>query len=55
MLPEMMQFQKALMNMAGDATGQQVLRMLRLDGFATADPTMFDSIAKRMDAVRRAG
>jgi phosphonate transport system substrate-binding protein len=54
-LPEMAHFQTALMNMAGDATGQQVLRMLRLDGFATADPAMFDGIAERMHAVRRAG
>jgi phosphonate transport system substrate-binding protein len=54
-LPEMARFQTALMAMESDAAGRQVLRMLRLDGFAKADPGMFDSIADRMDAVRRAG
>ncbi|MGL4438702.1 MAG: PhnD/SsuA/transferrin family substrate-binding protein [Bosea sp. (in: a-proteobacteria)] len=47
--------QAALYDMAGDPVGRRVLDLLRLDGFARADPSLFDGIAARVDIVRRAG
>ncbi|MGL4438565.1 MAG: PhnD/SsuA/transferrin family substrate-binding protein [Bosea sp. (in: a-proteobacteria)] len=47
--------QRALYDMADNPVGRRVLELLRLDGFSRADPSMFDSIALRVDLVRRAG
>lgn len=44
----------AFLNMAGDPEGRRVLSALRLEGFASADPSLFDPIAEKMDLVRRA-
>ncbi|WP_217126740.1 PhnD/SsuA/transferrin family substrate-binding protein [Hydrogenophilus thiooxidans] len=46
-IPEALEtrFRTALLNMADDANGAQLLRLLRLDGFTTADDTLYDSIA----------
>jgi hypothetical protein len=35
--------------------GQFVLRLLRLDGFAEVEPTLFDAIAAKSDLVKRFG
>lgn len=48
-------FQAALAGMAHEPTGRRLLAMLRLDGFAAADPTLFDGIARLVETVRRAG
>ena len=47
--------QGALYDMAGDPVGRRVLELLRLDGFARPDPSLFDGIAARVDLVRQAG
>jgi phosphonate transport system substrate-binding protein len=47
--------QDALYDMADDPIGRRVLELLRLDGFARPDPSLFDGIAARVDLVRRAG
>lgn len=43
---------EAFLGMDGDADGREVLRLLRLDGFAVADPSLYDGIAAMYDAVR---
>jgi len=48
-------FQQALIDMPSDRTGRSVLALLRLDGFVTEDPVLFDSIARRVDLVRTLG
>jgi len=48
-------FRRALIDMPTDQTGRSVLSLLRLDGFATGDPALFDSIAGRVDLVRASG
>jgi phosphonate transport system substrate-binding protein len=46
---------QALLTMPDDETGRGVLAQLRLDGFATGEPSLFDSIAARVDLVRTLG
>lgn len=46
---------RALIDMPSDETGRHVLSLLRLDGFAQGAPSMFDSIASRVDLVRTLG
>jgi phosphonate transport system substrate-binding protein len=46
---------RALLDMPGDETGRNVLALLRLDGFARGEPSLFDSIAARVDLVRTLG
>lgn len=46
---------QALLTMPDDETGRSVLAQLRLDGFATGQPSLFDSIAARVDLVRTLG
>jgi phosphonate transport system substrate-binding protein len=53
--PDTARFGQSLRAMAHDAVGRQVLRTLRLDGFAAAEPSMFENISDRMNAVRNAG
>lgn len=48
-------FQRALIDMPNDPTGRSVLALLRLEGFATEDPSLFDSIARRVELVRALG
>lgn len=45
--------QTGLRGMAADPTGQRVLGLLRLDGFALADPGLFETIAERVALVGR--
>ena len=45
----------AFMAMAEDPAGQEVLNMLRLDGFTHGEPTLFESIAQKFELVRSLG
>ena len=44
----------SLLSMPDDPLGREVLATLRLDGFTTGSPTLFDEIAAKYDFVRRA-
>jgi phosphonate transport system substrate-binding protein len=44
--------QAALLRMGEDEDGRTVLQMLRLDGFTVAEPSLFDTIAAEVAAVR---
>lgn len=46
---------KALLHMPLDPVGREVLRLLRLDGFAMGEPSLFDGIARQVDLVRASG
>ena len=46
---------RALLNMAHDTEGRDVLRLLRLDGFSNQEPQLFDTIAEEMTLVRSLG
>lgn len=46
---------KALVEMHSDAEGRTVLAMLKLDGFATEKPALFDTIASKAALVAAAG
>ena len=45
----------ALISMSGDPEGRKVLEMLRLDGFVVTQPTLFDTIAAKVETVRQFG
>jgi len=45
----------ALVGMNEDPLGKQVLDMLRLDGFTTTGPELFDAIATKYDKIRSEG
>jgi phosphonate transport system substrate-binding protein len=47
-------FQTSLAGMSLHPTGRRLLAMLRLDGFAAANPALFDGIAQLVATVRRA-
>jgi phosphonate transport system substrate-binding protein len=53
--PEVRALQQAFIRMPDDPQGQFVLRLLRLDGFAEVEPTLFDAIAAKSDLVKRFG
>jgi phosphonate transport system substrate-binding protein len=53
--PMLAAFRSALTGMKDDPEGQAVLRLLRLDGFVVTEPSLFDTIAAKMDMVRRLG
>jgi phosphonate transport system substrate-binding protein len=46
---------RALIDMPADETGRHVLSLLRLDGFARSEPSLFDGIASRVELVRAMG
>lgn len=46
---------RALLGMAHDPEGLDILHLLRLDGFTNQDPHLFDTIAAEMDLVRSLG
>lgn len=52
--PLVRELREAFLGMDGDPDGREVLRLLRLDGFAGADPSLYDGIAALYDAVRTA-
>lgn len=49
------QLASAFLNMADDPDGHRVLAALRLEGFAAADPSLFDPIAAKIEQVQRLG
>ena len=46
---------RAFLQMNDDPEGRAVLQMLRLDGFASEDPNIFDTIAAKAALVAAAG
>ena len=46
---------QALLSMSDDAQGSKVLQLLRLDGFVATEPSLFDTIAAKVEAVRQFG
>jgi ABC-type phosphate/phosphonate transport system, periplasmic component len=50
--PLVRDLREALVGMPEDATGREMLRLLRLDGFAVSEPSLFDGIAAMYDHVR---
>lgn len=53
--PRIARLREALLAMSGDPVGRRALSLLRLDGFVTAEPSLFDGIAARVATVRREG
>ncbi len=53
--PRLAAIRDALTGMKDDPEGQAVLKLLRLDGFVVTEPSLFDTIAAKMDVVRRLG
>lgn len=45
----------ALINMKDDVEGKRILQLLRLDGFAVAQPALYDPIAAKVVAIRQGG
>ncbi len=52
---EVQALQHAFVRMADNESGQLVLRLLHLDGFAEEPPALFDTIAAKADLVKRLG
>lgn len=50
--PRTKRLRSALVGMGDDESGRTVLRMLRLDGFAVEDPSLFDPIAAEVAILR---
>jgi phosphonate transport system substrate-binding protein len=48
-------FRDALLSMSGDASGRNLLAMLRLDSFTAGSPSLFDGIGRLVATVRAAG
>ena len=46
---------EAVTSMSRDTEGQKVLALLRLDGFVAGDPAFFETIAAKVELVRRFG
>jgi phosphonate transport system substrate-binding protein len=46
---------RAFLQMSSDEAGRQVLATLRLDGFTASDPSLFDTIAAKVEHIRRVG
>ena len=53
--PRIARLREALLSMAADPQGQKVLSLLRLDGFVATEPALFETIAAKVEAVRRLG
>jgi phosphonate transport system substrate-binding protein len=53
--PSHAELSKAFTAMSEDPEGRRVLNALRLDGFAAEDPSLFDTIAAKVEHVRRVG
>lgn len=50
--PELERFRSALVTMAQDAQGAELLKQLHLDGFIESSPALFDDIARMAKAVK---
>jgi phosphonate transport system substrate-binding protein len=53
--PGVVSLRQALLRMARDAQGREILAMLRLDGFAEVEAELFDGIAVKLAQVRSLG
>jgi phosphonate transport system substrate-binding protein len=53
--PRILRLRESLLAMSDDPMGRRVLSLLRLDGFAAAEASLFDGIAARVAVVRREG
>jgi phosphonate transport system substrate-binding protein len=53
--PRVKALQQALISMEADPEGKKVLALLRLDGFVATDPSLFDTIAAKVETVRQFG
>jgi phosphate/phosphite/phosphonate ABC transporter binding protein len=53
--PQVAALQQAFVTMSERGAGRRVLQLLRLDGFARVEPSLFDAIAAKMDLVKRFG
>lgn len=53
--PRIKALQQALIAINSDPEGQKVLALLRLDGFLATDPSLFDTIAAKVETVRQFG
>ena len=53
--PQVLRLRDALISMGRDPEGRRVLDLLRLDGFLITDPSLFDTIAAKVDLVRQFG
>jgi len=53
--PRIGRLKAALTGMERHEEGRRVLALLRLDGFLATEPALFDTIAAKVDAVRRFG
>lgn len=53
--PRVKALQTALASMGDDPEGRRVLELLRLDGFLVTEPSLFDSIAAKVETIRLAG
>lgn len=53
--PRIARLKDALTTMHQHAQGRKVLALLRLEGFLATEPALFDTIAAKVDAVRRLG
>jgi phosphonate transport system substrate-binding protein len=53
--PPAVELAAAFLRMSDDEEGRRVLAALRLDGFAASDPSLFDTIAAKMEYIRRVG
>lgn len=53
--PRVEALQTALATMSEDSEGRRVLDLLRLDGFVVTDPSLFDTIAAKVETVRLSG
>ncbi|MEM7778222.1 MAG: PhnD/SsuA/transferrin family substrate-binding protein [Pseudomonadota bacterium] len=53
--PETQAVERALLNMQLDPDGAEVLRLLRLDGFVTAPPKIYEGIARKMREAQSLG
>ena len=42
----------ALVGMADDSAGRDILGLLRLDAFSAEDPSLYDAIARKMSLLR---
>ena len=53
--PRILRLRESLLAMSDDPMGRRALSLLRLDGFMTAEASLFDGIATRVAVVRREG
>jgi phosphonate transport system substrate-binding protein len=53
--PMIARLRQALVSMQDDAEGRKVLSLLRLDGFEATEPSLFDTIAAKVETVRQFG